>query len=248
MFSSTVQPEIVSLFSSTGSEPLSLFSVASDSDLPADSFIHLLRDTTSLPAPPQPSVAIALPVINQDADAEQYGLGVAQTVLHIQSPTLQTTYIRSPPLGLKHPWLHLQVRDLGRAWSFELGLVDRHGRTGIVRVSTFQKEPRLTPGHPPLLHLPLSFPPISSRPLTAWSTITLHLPGLLPHFSSPSLVPRAADGSPVALPHAAPTAPFSHTSFVKVYATCRLRRIWFTQGDPSKQAPWEFELYGDEYR
>ena len=218
------------------------------------------------------------------------GLSLAQTVLHIQSPTLRTTYIRCPPnlsshLGLKHPWIHLQVRDMGREWSFEMGLVDRSGRVGVVRLSTFQvnsclprcpfsaelcqeplcesrrfsrqfscsyfqKQPRLKPStkpsSPPLLHLPLSFPSISSRPLTAWATVTLHLPALLPHFTSSSLLPRGTEDSPV--PRTMPSGSFSHVSYVKVYATCRLRRIWFSQGGPSKQAPWAFELYGDEYR
>ncbi|KAK7044836.1 cilia-and flagella-associated protein 20 [Favolaschia claudopus] len=269
MFMNTVQPEIVSIFSSTGSNPLGLFGTSCDSALPSDSFIHLLIDKTSLPVPPAPAVPIS-PPIGEDSDASEEsgssGLGLSQRVLHIQSPTLRTTYIRCPPydvmhsehasfpLGLTHPWVHIQVRDLGREWSFEIGLVDRSGHVGIVRLSTFQKEPRLNlstkPSSPPILHLPLSFPPISSRPLTAWATVTLHLPTYLPHFGSSSLLPRGTQGplTPASLPTSMPTAFFSHTSYVKVYATCRLRRIWFSQGGPSKKAPWEFELYGDEYR
>jgi hypothetical protein len=213
----------------------------------------------------------------------------------MQSPTLRTTYIRCPPndtehLGLKHPWIHVQARDMGREWSLELGLVDRSGHVGILRLSTFQvnmcprnhhlgpdpglitcilvdfatrcslafivfqKQPSLKlsskPSSPPLLHLPLSFPSISSRPLTAWATVTLHLPTLLPHFTSSSLLPRGTEGAhmPVLSGTSLPSGSFSHTSYVKVYATCRLRRIWFSQSGPSKRAPWEFELYGDEYR
>ncbi|KAF7319123.1 Cilia-and flagella-associated protein 20 [Mycena chlorophos] len=250
MFLNTVQPETVSLFSSTGSEPLALFSVARDESLPAESFVHLLHDKSSLPAAREPCTAITPPEIQPAADSEEErrGLCLSQTVLHMQSPTLHTTYIRCPSskasiLGLKHPWLHIQARDMGREWSFEVGLVDRLGGTGIVRVSTFQKEPRLTPSNPALLHLPLSFPSISSQPLTTWTTVTLNLPGLLPHFSSPSMYPHGSDFSP-----APALGVFSHVSFVKVYATCRLRRIWFNQGGPSKEPPWEFELYGDEYR
>ncbi|KAJ7800395.1 hypothetical protein B0H14DRAFT_2900097 [Mycena olivaceomarginata] len=237
MFGNTVQPEIVSLFSSTGSDPLGLFGRACDALLPADSFIHLLIDNSSLPVPPAPAVPILPPSRDNSDEAESSntsGLSLSQRVLHIQSPTLHTTYIRCPSdnshLGLKHPWLHIQARDMGRPFSFEVGLVDRAGLVGVVRLSTFQKEPRLkrptNPSSPPLLHLPLSFPSISSRPLTAWATVTLHLPTLMP----------ASFGA------------FAHTSYVKVYATCRLRRIWFSQSGPSKQAPWEFELYGDEYR
>ncbi|KAF7360193.1 Cilia-and flagella-associated protein 20 [Mycena venus] len=263
MFANTVQPEIVSLFSSTGSDPLGVFGTACDALLPADSFIHLLIDKSSLPTPPPPAVPI-LPPSRDHSDETEFsntsGLCLAQRVLHIQSPTLRTTYVRCPPdnssspLGLKHPWLHIQVRDMGREWSFEIGLVDRENRVGIIRLSTFQKEPRLKPptkpSSPPLLHLPLSFPSISSRPLTAWATVALHLPTFLPHFSSSSLLSRGTEGAHMSAPSAAsmPSGSFSHTSYVKVYATCRLRRIWFSQGGPSKKAPWEFELYGDEYR
>ncbi|KAJ7468067.1 hypothetical protein FB451DRAFT_1352439 [Mycena latifolia] len=262
MFSNTVQPEVVSLFSSTGSDPLCLFGTSCDSTLPSDSFIHLLIDKSSLPAPPAPAVTISLPSLEQDSDdteSNTSGLCLGQTVLHLQSPTLRTTYIRCPPnnsthLGLKHPWIHIQVRDVGREWSFELGLVDRSGHVGVVRLSTFQKQPRLKlstrHSSPPLLHLPLSFPSITSRPLTAWATVTLHLPTLLPHFTSSSLLSRGTEDAhtPLLGGTSVPSGSFSHTAYVKVYATCRLRRIWFSQSGPGKQAPWEFALYGDEYR
>jgi hypothetical protein len=93
-----------------------------------------------------------------DDDTGYTGYSLNQTVLQIQSPTLRTTYIQCPPvdslypdnssssgardksnnLGIKHPWMHVQVRDMGREWSFEVGLVDQSGRMGIVRLSTFQ--------------------------------------------------------------------------------------------------------------
>lgn len=41
-------------------------------------------------------------------------------------------------LGLTHPWIHLQVRHLGREWAFEVGVVDRAKNTGVIRFSTFQ--------------------------------------------------------------------------------------------------------------
>jgi hypothetical protein len=153
MLVSAVQPGIVSLFSSTGSDPLQLFSVHTDPSLPAHSVIHLVHDTSSHPPPPPPAILIQLsPDENSDAPSPWYTLD--QTVLHIQSPTLPTTYIRCPPdraagalrgieehLGIRHPWMHIQVRELGSAWSFELGIVDLAGRLGIVRCSTFQARP-----------------------------------------------------------------------------------------------------------
>jgi len=158
MFSGSVQSAIVSLFSSTGSEPLYLWTAKSDSSLPADSIICLLDDTKSTPTPSPPATLISPHPVGVDASGngsndvpERIGHSLTQTVLHIQSPSLTKTYMRCPPqswvhtrtgregdLGLKHPWLHIQVRNMGRQWSFELGLVDQTGREGIVRCSTFQ--------------------------------------------------------------------------------------------------------------
>ncbi|TFY65378.1 hypothetical protein EVG20_g5615 [Dentipellis fragilis] len=290
MFSSVVQPPLVSLFSSTGSSPLHLWETHTDQSLPADSFIVLLNDATALPTPAAPKSLIALPPLSDPSSSDAHddtGYALAQTVLHIQSPSLPTTYIRCPPrsssssssntrmsrgLELKHPWLHLQVRNLGREWSFEVGVVDQSGKEGVVRFSTFQKEPALhVTTAPPLLHLPLAFPHASTRPLTTWCTLPVHLPTLLPFFSSHALIrtrsserddgsadendtedlpPEAAGRVPRPGPH------FSHVSYVKVYATCRLRRIWFsesrmgdTQGTAGAQiqkTPWEFQMYAAE--
>ena len=44
----------------------------------------------------------------------------------------------------------------------------------------------------------------------------------------------------------APGGSYSHVSFVRVYATCRLRRIWFTANSSTQQLPQEFQLYGHE--
>lgn len=149
MFSTALQPSIISLFSSTGSDPLALFSVHKDDLLPADSFVVLLHDRLSQPPPPAPAVLITPQHFQyQEDDSESYGYCLDQTVLHIQSPTITTTYIQSPPvlnnssgvngLGIKHPWIHLQVRNLSKEWAFEVGIVDLSARVGILRLSTFQ--------------------------------------------------------------------------------------------------------------
>jgi hypothetical protein len=182
MFSSVLQPPSVSLFSSTGSEPLQLWSLNVDAAAPSGSSIQLLHDsktrtrtnnnnpksskspqsysgksTSSLIAPP-PLVELGgaeLRNTGTDNDNEEgynrdSGYELDQTVLHIQSSNPPTTYIQCPPgsslpgrggppsLGLKYTWMHLQVRNLGREWSFEVGLVDLAGRTGALRMSTFQ--------------------------------------------------------------------------------------------------------------
>ncbi|KAH9886455.1 hypothetical protein C8Q73DRAFT_280773 [Cubamyces lactineus] len=248
MFSASVQPSVVSLFSSTGSDPLALFSSHCDTSLPSDSFVCILNDSTSEPAPPAPHTLIKVKADDDDDDeSPDYALG--------QSPSSATQSRRAPEhLGLKHPWMHLQVRNLHREWAFEVGLVDQSGREGIVRCATFQKEPRLKLGRSPMLLLPLSFPPPSSHPLTSWCTIAIHLPSLLPHFSSAALTRN--DEEEVSSPAGpsqyqyrttqVPSGTYSHVSYVKVYATCRLRRVWFSEGGPQQRLPWEFQLYAAE--
>ncbi|KAI0346404.1 hypothetical protein BDW22DRAFT_754877 [Trametopsis cervina] len=256
MFSSSVQPSLVSLLSTTSSECLSLFATQVDSALPADSFICLLNDASSAPQPPTPAMLISPPnILTRDEEGEGYSLD--QTVLHIQSPTMRKTYIRCPSssgvnLGLQLSWLHLQVRDLGREWSFEVGVCDRASKRGIIRFSTFQKQPALKMSRPPLLHLPLSFPPASSRPLTAWATINLNLSALMSHFSSASLIQPDEQGSgddelDVSRPQITvpvPSGVYSHVTYIKIYATCRLRRVWLSEAGPSQALPLEFDLYG----
>ncbi|OSX60844.1 hypothetical protein POSPLADRAFT_1147024 [Postia placenta MAD-698-R-SB12] len=253
MFSSDVQPSLVSIFSSTGSEPLSTFLSSTDKSLPSDSFICFCNDATSLPHPRLPATLVS-PSTNEQG-APDYAL--QQTVLHIQSPTLRTTFIRCPPfrdangpsghLGMKHPWIHFQVRNMGRECSLEIGLVDQSGREGVVRCSTFQREPLLRLGNPPLLHLPLLLPSSSSRLLTSWCTINLNLPALLPHFLSASLLRPDGDEDADSLDSDdeddVPAGTYSYVSYVKVYATCRLRRIWFSEDGPKQRLPWEFQLY-----
>ncbi|TFL04749.1 hypothetical protein BDV98DRAFT_501641 [Pterulicium gracile] len=262
MFSQATSTAAVCLFSSSGSHPLQLCSAHLDALLPTDSLVHLLNDATSSPPPLAPGVLASLP---QLSDTDNHGLGrqLDQTVLHIQSPTLRTTFIHIPSttedLGFKHRWMHIQARNLRKECSFEFGLKDALGRQGIVRCSTFQKTAtlRVSGLKFPLLHLPFRFSEQSSGALTAWSTIALDLHVLLSKFASSGLVAddnthnidvnddseatsptrRSQSSAPL------PRGRYGHLSFVRVYATCRLRRIWLSEG-PSQKTPWEFELYG----
>ncbi|KAK7685911.1 hypothetical protein QCA50_010718 [Cerrena zonata] len=258
MFKHIVQPDLVSIFSSTGSDPLGIFSSRTDVSLPSDSFCCCLNDSTSTPHPDAPATLIVAPVLRRQDDAEEEGYKLTQSVLHIQSPTLQTTFIQSPPLGsqkelgFKHPWIHIQARNMGREWSFEVGVVDSTGQEGIIRCSTFQKEPNLKLTNPPLLHLPLSFPPSSSYTLTSWCTIDLNFPSLISQFNSGSLTHNnEADASTTEVPSNTfrlPNGQYSHVSYVRIYATCRLRRIWFSESGPSEALPWEFQLFTGEHQ
>jgi hypothetical protein len=163
MFANTVQPALISIFSSTSSNPLQLFSSQVDSQLPEDSVICLVDDSTSNPvAGDLPASAKLISVKKTDEKVEEpddgdtrewegEGYTLAQRVLHIQSPTLKKAFVRCPrvssvSLGITLPHLHVQVRSLGREWSFEVGVLDRAGRSGVIRCSTFQvRKPSLHP-------------------------------------------------------------------------------------------------------
>ena len=98
-------------------------------------------------APEETNILLCTPAVDPDAEhGRGKGYTLSQTVLHLQSPTLRTTSVQCPPtaegvLGLKHPWIHVQVRNMAREWSFEVGVVDRAGREGVIRCSTFQVIP-----------------------------------------------------------------------------------------------------------
>jgi hypothetical protein len=75
----------------------------------------------------------------------------------------------------------------------------------------------------------------------------MYLPSLISHFSSRALARNLQDDEEDARLQVIelPGARFSHVSYVKVYATCRLKRIWFSEADSSQRLPWEFELYAE---
>ncbi|KAF8830396.1 hypothetical protein HHX47_DHR2000466 [Lentinula edodes] len=116
----------------------------------------------------------------------------------------------------------------------------------------FGKQPRLkVPADSnglPLLHLPFSFPSDSTQ-LTAWSTVNLHLPTFFPHFTNTNLIEHTSDSTEDDFLHAqvlSPAGQYSHVCYIKIYSTCRLRRVWFGDGGPGQKLPWEFELYARE--
>ena len=66
---------------------------------------------------------------------------------------------------------------------------------------------------------------------------------LTSHFSSKELLRTQEDGP---MPRGAFPSRLAFVTYIKVYATCRLRRAWFTAGKESDviRRPWELELYG----
>ncbi|TNY18651.1 hypothetical protein DMC30DRAFT_402568 [Rhodotorula diobovata] len=230
-----VQPSTISLFSSTSSHPTLLARCTAAADSTADSFVCLLNDATDsheeILASKSPSSATnpssraeslarlrrGLPDHAKDLDGQ---------VLHLQAPDCRTTSIRwgslSPEtarqhgLGVELPAVHFQLKHLEQTMYLEVAVLDERGEVTVVRCSTFQETPELLPAtadHPRLLHLPLRFPSSdTSVPLlTSWCHVALPLQSLFA-----SLTP------PVRL---------KSVTGVAVHATCRLRRVWFSQED-----------------
>lgn len=182
LLANTLQPPLLSLFDSSSlslpakaSSSLSpslppLWSHTTDPQLPQDSVICYIRDYDSHPHchphnPGWEDIVLVDMFKNttkqeEDATGKENGKGkglILQRVLHIQSPTIKSTYIqagcsrssfhskpttttsiymrpraRARPLGITLPHLHIQFRRLGqgaqRPWAIELGVEDGSGK------------------------------------------------------------------------------------------------------------------------
>ena len=167
-------------------------------------------------------------------------------MLHIQSPEIRSTYLQAGislrhrssqtlPLGIELPWLHVQLRPLGRRpLAIEVGVSDRDGTEGIIRLSNFQHEPRLhrRGRDPAVMLLPLKVPETGPTVLTPWLEVDLNIAPLLPLFRQMAQQQREPterqqekrskrEEGPL------PTANWGSITYVRVYANCRLRRLWF---------------------
>ncbi|GAA5911236.1 uncharacterized protein JCM6883_001951 [Sporobolomyces salmoneus] len=226
-----LQPSIISLFSSTSSHPLILASEIRTSSTNTDSFIALIDDTAKSEGEEKlisfnsASSSIAQPSQAIRGTPEDNKRDIRSRVLHLQDPDCRSTSVRwgsltkeisKESLGIQLEYVHLQVKNLGQDFYFDVAIVDEKREVFVFRCSTFQSKAKVYPAtdtQPTLLHLPLVFPPSSSTLLTSWTTITLPLSALL------SSIPS----------HGGPTpARFSSLLGIEIHANCRLRRIWFS--------------------
>ncbi|SNX82818.1 uncharacterized protein MEPE_01524 [Melanopsichium pennsylvanicum] len=259
LFGHVVQPGALSLFSSTSSEPFGLWALHQDPELEEDSGIRLLVDTTNVTAPTDPGTANAAFKLRM----EQASKGSSSdTVLHIQSPSIRKTFIRSPPdteleLGIKHAYITFQFRSIGRfrPFLFEIGIKDMKGRAGVIRASSFQSEPKLhlqptkakhsTKSNEkllPTLHLPLTIaagPKHEETSLTEWQVLTLPLSQIARHLSDTSIA-KSTDVE--ALSKQERFASFHSISYVKIHANLRLRRVWCSEHLPDHDLA-EFQVF-----
>ncbi|GAA5883555.1 hypothetical protein JCM16303_005486 [Sporobolomyces ruberrimus] len=232
-----IQPSTFSLFSSTSSHPLLLAtSVQSSTTAPIDGFISLLDDATndqetlvSFNGTPSQLAARSLAVLGK-GQPDRTRQDLRSRVLHLQDPDCRTTSIRwgtingtadatleQRGLGIELEYLHLQVKNLGQNFYFDVAVKDDRGEVFVFRSSNFQSHSKLYPStstSPTLLHLPISFPPPSPTLLTSWCTLTLSLPSLL------SSLPSLGASTP---------GKFKCILGIQVQANCRLRRIWFSR-------------------
>ncbi|GAA6059273.1 hypothetical protein JCM10212_006666 [Sporobolomyces blumeae] len=232
LLDNTLQPTVLSLFSSTSSHPLVLASeVRCSATATTDSFVSLLDDETNeretLVAfnggPDElPQRVAALNGVHLASAGEQ----IRGRVLHLQDPDCRTTSVRwgdhseagrrQRGLGIELAHVHLQVKDLGQTFFVDVGVVDDRDEVFVIRCSTFQSAPKAiakTPSRPALLHVPLVFPAATPSRLTSWSTLVLPLSthlASLPSFDLPT------------------PGRFASVLSVEVHANCRLRRIWFS--------------------
>lgn len=100
-----------------------------------------------------------------------------------------------------------------------------------------QKAPAIHPHRsPPLLHLPIHLPPVTVSTITPWLHINVNLHSLLPLFQTltrpPSVVSEESDEDSDEGPRKRrkilemPNTRFASVSYVRVYANCRVKRIW----------------------
>lgn len=245
VLSGTVQPPLLSLLSSTSSPALSPLFIAVTDSSSSNSVITTVNDNQQIE---KKGPCIIIP--KNPAQGS-----IADQVIHIQSPDLRRTYIQAGcsqtafgrslkgkeqdevmiPLGVELPWIGMQVKRLSRReLSFEVGVVDSRGREGVIRCSSYKNDPSIhSHRSPPLVHLPLSLSSSESfSELTSWRHIELNLSSIIPLFQSLARKheenedhgSRKKRKTEVELPNGG----FGSVSYVRVYANCRIRRIWFS--------------------
>ncbi|KAK4053257.1 hypothetical protein OIO90_004031 [Microbotryomycetes sp. JL221] len=265
VFAQTLQPGIISLFSSTSSQPLSLATrVFASSQLTQDSFVSILHDDTD----DEESIIVShdqhkirnvkfrgsdSASSSSSSTTNHKPVNIRSKVLHIQAPDVRSTGVefgslkRDPDgLGIQANWLHLSVKDVGQMFYFDVGVVDERGTRAEPKVYTSSDRTK-----PILINVPLRFPTESTHRLTHWCTISLNLAQLLVDATSfPAYVTSSSSSGQHNRQQTRPIrfAKFSQLLCVQVHANCRLRRIWCTSeaggvpGDGMILRGWQTEL------
>ncbi|SOV04954.1 uncharacterized protein UDID_02996 [Ustilago sp. UG-2017a] len=261
-----VQPESLSLFSSTSSNPFALWALHQDPDLEEDSGIRLLIDSTDVTALHDAGIPVDSFKLRSD---EPIRGSCSEPVLHIQSPSIRGTFIRSPPnkdtqLGIKLPYLTFQFRPIGsfRPFLFEVGIIDERHQQARIRVSSFQVEPKLyfKPAQDDrtlnangqngvkkweqILHLPLTMaaqPTQEQTSLTSWQVLTLPLDQFVKYCSDTCLLGHDRNEQEKKSKMQR-LGRFEAVSHVKVHANVRLRRVWCSKQLPDHDLA-EFQVF-----
>ena len=152
------------------------------------------------------------------------------------------------PLGVELGWIGMHIKRLGRRdLAIEVGILDGRGREGAIRISSFKVRSRsmLQTGRLieqetptihfdraiPLLHLPLNLPARSTSTMTPWLHISFDINTLIPLFERlPRRRPEvglAGQGKRRKTTTGLPSGKLGSITYVRIYANCRVRRIWF---------------------
>ncbi|KAK8853224.1 hypothetical protein IAR55_003926 [Kwoniella newhampshirensis] len=261
LLSGSIQPPLLTLLSSTSSPSLSPLFFARTDPSSSSSIIATLPDDDSR-NPSDSSETELVPRIESKGSIVHDVVHVqspSMTDTYIQAGCSLTDFKRRvqkgkaregaliQPLGVELHWLGMQLKTLGRReMSFEIGLLDSRGREGVVRCSSFKKSPTIHPHrNPPLVHLPLTLPKASPSQLTQWSHVPLNLPSLIALFQTPPRPQTHAsdEESNGSAPRKKrkvadlPSGGFGSVTYLRVYANCRVRRIWFSaEGEKTIEA------------
>lgn len=227
------QPSTFSLFSSTSSHPLLLAtSVQSSTTAPIDGFISLLDDATndqetlvSFNGTPSQLAARSLAVLGK-GQPDRTRQDLRSRVLHLQDPDCRTTSIRwgtingtadatleQRGLGIELEYLHLQVKNLGQNFYFDVAVKDDRGEVFVFRSSNFQVRPLLPFARSLSFSLSTTilthriFVSMSWRTIVAFKTLSLNLD--LPNSPTPpNLVPSPFSNPPHILVYPDSLPPF----------------------------------------
>jgi hypothetical protein len=158
-------PQRITVFSSAGSHPFQLVSsFSSDRDLKEDSFLALVQDHSDEIVEPNLKISdggrfirpldtesykiLSTPTSGSDDADSNYRKGdIISPVLHIQGPSVRSTFITfgsssssdsDRKLGIPLAFVHFSLKNLGKLYMLEVGIEDRDGTVGRIRASTFQ--------------------------------------------------------------------------------------------------------------
>nr|XP_019010347.1 uncharacterized protein I206_04815 [Kwoniella pini CBS 10737]OCF49128.1 hypothetical protein I206_04815 [Kwoniella pini CBS 10737] len=277
LLSGSIQPPLLSILSSTSSPSISPLWIC-HTDNSKDSLITTLPDTdedlivaeSSLKTKSKGCLQHNVIHIQSPNPLKTYIQAGISKFEYLKELERSISKIRTIPLGIKLPYFNLQIKKLNskKEIIFEIGFLNDKSKEGIIRFSSYKNNPTCHPfRNPPLINLPIKilnqneFSTISNNTnnntLTKWLNISINLNSLLNLFK---ILPRSKKEKEEEekikkrklkiINNQLPSeGKFQSITYIKIYANCRIRRIWFSEeGEKtlrsmSKNVQDEWELY-----